>query len=194
MRREQWGPRGADPVGEGRGGQGTPRLETGWSRRCPAAPQQPRLRPAPGARSRARCPCEERPRRFTAVTFSYASRAQVTIYISVSQQRRYYLPPAKERGERKAGGCFQCDVQPGQDLPLGRGGSTARITQNTRKRGDPETFHCLEQVSESRKDCNLPGRRDSGILLHVLGAYERQHVGPQPSEHARRLHVPLGSA
>lgn len=30
-------------MGEGRGGEGAPRLETGSSRRCPDAPQQSRL-------------------------------------------------------------------------------------------------------------------------------------------------------
>lgn len=32
-------------MGAGRAGQGPPKLETGSSRRCPAAPQQPRLCP-----------------------------------------------------------------------------------------------------------------------------------------------------
>lgn len=188
MRGAQWGPgggegEGRDPLGRGRAGPGGAQL-----------PQQPR--PCPrrerGA-ERAALPGEAPP---VYGCDSYASRARVTIYISVSQQRRCYLPPAEERGERKAGGCSRRDAQPGQDLPLGRGGSTARITLNARKRGDPETSHCPQQVPEPRKDCNLPGRRDSGLLLHVLGAYERQHVGggPQPPERSRGLHVPLGSA
>lgn len=42
MRKARWGPGGGDAVGEGRGGQGAPGLETGWSRRCPpAAPAVP---------------------------------------------------------------------------------------------------------------------------------------------------------
>lgn len=73
---------------------------------------------------------------------------------------------------------------PGRTCLRGMGGSRARISLNARKRGDPETFHCLKQEPEPRAGWNLPGMRHSGILLHVLGPYERLHAGgyPQSSE------------
>lgn len=80
MRSAQWGPRGGDPVGEGRGGQGAPRLETGSSRRCPEAPSSPgcSLR---GSMKQSVLPLRGEAQPVYGVPFSCASRAQVTIYI-----------------------------------------------------------------------------------------------------------------
>lgn len=78
----------------------------------------------------------------------------------------------------------------------GARGSAAR-SRNTRKRGDPEPCCWLGQASSpAASSWKLPGMRDAGILLHVLGPHERLHGRgcSQRSERARGLHVPLGSA
>lgn len=101
----------------------------------------------------------------------------------------------KSAGKGRWEAAFSAMCGPGRTCLRRLGGATAR-SLNARKRGDPAASHCLQQVPEPRSGWDLPGMRDSGILLHVLGPHERLHVGgcPQPPERARRLHVPLGSA
>lgn len=180
---------------------GSPGREVGPPRRCRTA--TPPFCPSSGGgrgatwsqgRATARCRWEKRPRRFMAVTLSMDPELFIFDFHSKGSAISLQL---KSSGKGKREGAFSVLCSPGRTClrDLG-GGSIARLSLNTRKRGDSEASQCLEQVPETRRGWNVPGMRDSRFLLHVLGPYERLHVGgcSQSSERACGLHVPLDSA
>lgn len=115
------GARRRERGGRGKGRAGTPQTGDGLLPTVPSCPPAAPAVPSAGARSRACCSCEERPRRFTAVTFSMHPGLKL-LFVSDSRSKGATISrQLKSAGKGRREAAFTAMCSPGRTCLQGGG-------------------------------------------------------------------------